>query len=203
MMLWFMFVPVQMLLLSLMHTLENIPHLVSTSLTSTAMEVSLDWLTAHTPPQPPVEYHDLLEFAAKGKLLQVSNCNTIIMNAVHACVSACFLLSYKVKSMECYVIVAFLHCMPSDTITMYISVSIRLAILKLLDPPCSVGDIRLAGGRQRTEGRVEVCSNGVWGTVCDGRNWESLDATVVCRQLRQQHESENTYSDFITVLWTW
>ena len=114
------------------------------------------------------------------------------MNAVHVCVSACFLLPYKVKSMECYIIVAFLHCMPSDTITMYISVSIRLAILKLLDPPCSVGDICLAGGRQRTEGRVEVCRNGVWGTVCDGGNWDSLDATVVCRQLRQQHESENT-----------
>ena len=130
--------------------------------------------------------------------MQVSNCNTIIMNAVHVCVSACFLLPYKVKSMECYIIVAFLHCMPSDTITMYTSVSIRLAILKLLDPPCSVGDICLAGGRQRTEGRVEVCRNGVWGTVCDGGNWDSLDATVVCRQLRQQHESENTYLDFIT-----
>ena len=64
--------------------------------------------------------------------------------------------------------------------------------LFLLDPSCSEGDTRLAGGRERTEGRVEVCSNGVWGTVCDGGNWDSRDATVVCRQLRYQHESEYT-----------
>ena len=61
-----------MLFPSLMHTLESTPHLVATLLTSTAMEVSLGWLTAVTP-QLHVEYQMLLEFAAKGKLLQVSN----------------------------------------------------------------------------------------------------------------------------------
>ena len=56
-----------------MHTLENITHLVQTLLLSSAMDGSLGLLPAHTPPQPPVG--DLkLEFAAKGKLLQVSNC---------------------------------------------------------------------------------------------------------------------------------
>ena len=65
---------VQMLFLSTMHILENIPHLVETLLTSAAMEVRLGLLPAHTPSHPPVGYLKLLEFAAKGKLLQVSNC---------------------------------------------------------------------------------------------------------------------------------
>ena len=47
---------------------------------------------------------------------------------------------------------------------------------------CEEGDIRLVGGTNTMEGRVEVCYSGVWGTVCNNR-WGRADAAVACRQL--------------------
>ena len=47
---------------------------------------------------------------------------------------------------------------------------------------CSNGDIRLSGGANNREGRVEFCNNNVWGTVCDDL-WDTREANVVCRQL--------------------
>ncbi|XP_011408605.2 PREDICTED: deleted in malignant brain tumors 1 protein-like [Amphimedon queenslandica] len=50
---------------------------------------------------------------------------------------------------------------------------------------CETGDIRLIGGTTSNEGRLEVCVNRVWGTVC-GVSWGSTDSRVACRQLGHQ-----------------
>ena len=47
---------------------------------------------------------------------------------------------------------------------------------------CADGDVRLRGGRNLLEGRVEVCINNAWGAVCSNA-FSQDDATVVCRQL--------------------
>ena len=47
---------------------------------------------------------------------------------------------------------------------------------------CNTGDIRLVNGSSPLEGRLEVCINNAWGTVCHD-SFSKDDAEVACRQL--------------------
>jgi len=51
------------------------------------------------------------------------------------------------------------------------------------------------GGASSNEGRVEVCVNGLWGTVTY-HLWDSREATVVCKQLGYQDPGEWNGSSF-------
>ena len=64
--------------------------------------------------------------------------------------------------------------------------------------PCTTGQLRLAGGNIPNEGRVEICMDNVWGTVCDDL-WSSIDATVVCRQLGYSTQGQTLVQQSMTL----
>ena len=78
------------------------------------------------------------------------------------------------------------HCFDSNFSIFFVCLwRIEGAIVR---EDCRDGDIRLVNGSNRLEGRVEVCFNNVWGTICDER-FNSDDALVICNQLSLPFES--------------
>lgn len=62
----------------------------------------------------------------------------------------------------------------------------KYPILFIIIAHCLHGSVRVLASSENLDstyyGRVEVCVNGTWGTICSDF-WENKDASVVCTQL--------------------
>ena len=68
------------------------------------------------------------------------------------------------------------------------TVSVFTHTKMLADRSYREGDIRLVGGPNNWEGRLEIFWSGKWGTVSDSQ-WTNNEARVTCRQLQHALES--------------
>ena len=59
---------------------------------------------------------------------------------------------------------------------------------------CTHGSIRLQS-ETSMQGRVEVCYNHVWGTVCE-RHWDDAEARVACFQLGLPSTSTYVHNNY-------
>ena len=64
---------------------------------------------------------------------------------------------------------------------------------------CTNGDVHLVSGSNSTSGRVVVCANNQWGTVCDDY-WDNNDAKVVCRMLNYLSSGKYIYFIYYVIV---
>ena len=63
----------------------------------------------------------------------------------------------------------------------------------LTEDDCTDGDVRLEGTPLLSQGRVEICFNSNWGTICRD-SWDNHDAAVVCEQLGFGRDGITSYT---------
>ena len=71
---------------------------------------------------------------------------------------------------------------------------IAVSYLCAAPPECEEGSLRLMDGAIDNEGRVEICLEGVWGTVLSSSNWTSLEAHVACKQVNLGTSGKSEYT---------
>ena len=71
--------------------------------------------------------------------------------------------------------------------------------LALADSLCKNGDLRLDTSDAAIGGRLEICYDGIWGSICN-EEWTIEDARVACKQLGLPLEGTMKYFDIQYVI---
>ena len=87
---------------------------------------------------------------------------------------------------------------------LYFNVYFSFPVLPMLSVD-EVFPIRLVGGTNDHEGRVEINRAGEWGTIC-GNDFDSMDAGVICRELgfpnaMMVYTDATTYGEGTGAIW--
>ena len=93
----------------------------------------------------------------------------------------------------------FLLSLPRSLFTLSLSLSLLSS-----EAGCTPGELRLVNGSTPAEGRIEMCLDDVWGTLC-GIIWIEIDSIVACRQLGYNDYGETLkfYINWYTVYRTY
>ena len=97
-----------------------------------------------------------------------------------------------------------LTCLLAHILAISLSLYLYLSLL-LFKGVCTHGNVRLVGGYSEYEGRLELCYNGQWSTVCNnGADLRGHAATVVCSQLGFDTDGRTfmTYQ-FLIIITNW
>ena len=76
---------------------------------------------------------------------------------------------------------AGVRCSPRSKYDITIFVRVKLIRINFVIV-CIDGDLRLVNGTSEMEGRIEICLDEAWGTICDNL-WTTNDGNVACQQL--------------------